>query len=125
MLQTINSELIRFGNMEGPPRRRRRHDPPVNPQDVNVEQQRVKNSLCCFCPLNLDVTNFEDHIQESENCRRLYMKLLKVSTVDGILIKTFDCIFCPARFYKLYDHLRNSVDCRDSYFNRYQVNNLK
>ena len=127
MLQTFNSVFIRFVSMEGgPPRRRRRHDPPVNPQDdVHVNEQRVKNSPCCFCELNLDVTNFEDHIQGSENCRSLYMKLLKVSTVDGILLKTFDCIFCLAKFYKLSDHLRNSADCRDRYFDRYQVHNLK
>ena len=106
-----------------PRRRRRRNDPPTNPH--YVEQNRVKNTPCCFCQLNLDVTNFEDHLQGSEICRNLYKKLHGVSTVNGILLKTYDCFYCPAKFYKLFDHLRNSAGCRDRYFERLGVDNLK
>ena len=112
--------------MEGsPPRRRRRLTNPPQDPHVSVEQRRVKNSPCGFCPLNLDVTNFENHIQDSDICRNLYKKLFGVSTVDGILMKTFDCLFCPARFYKLYDHLCTSAECRIKYFERLGVDNLK
>ena len=111
--------------MEGsPPHRRRRLNDPLNPP-ANVELTRVKDSLCFFCPLNLDVTNFEAHMQLSDDCRNLYMKLLVVDTIDGIMTKTFDCIFCPARFCKLSDHLRGSPACRDRYFQRMGVDNLK
>ena len=108
-----------------PPRRRRRlNDPVTNPQG-NVEHFRVKNRPCCFCQLNLDVTNFENHLQGSVHCRRLYMSWLKVSSVEGILLKTFDCIFCQARCYKLTNHLINAPDCRNRYFQRLDVDNLK
>ena len=112
--------------MEGSPpcRRRRLTNPPQNSQE-SVEQKRVKNSPCCFCQLNLDVTNFENHILDSEICRNLYKKLFGVTTVDGILVKTFDCLFCPARFFKLFDHLGNSAECRLKYFERLGVDNLK
>lgn len=111
--------------MEGsPPPRRRRLNDPLNPP-ANVEQNRVKNNLCFFCPRNLDVTNFEDHMQHSDNCRNLYMNLLGVDTIDGIVLKIFDCICCPAKFCKLSDHLRASPACRDRYFQRMGVDNLK
>ena len=111
--------------MEGsPPRRRRRLNNDETSQ-ADIQQSRVKNSPCSFCPLNLDVTNFEEHLKNSFNCRSLYFKLLKVTTVDGILMWTFDCIFCDAKFCKLTDHLRISVNCKERYFAKLGTDNIK
>ena len=113
--------------MEGsPPRRRRRLllNDEANPQP-DIQQNRVKLSPCSYCQLDLDVTNFEEHLLNSNICRSLYMKSLGVATVDGILMRTFDCIFCPAKFCKLTDHLRMSAACKDRYFQRLGVDNLK
>ena len=107
---------------ESPPRRRRR----LNENSQNDDQQaRIKDSPCSFCQLNLDVTNLEEHLQNSNNCRSLYLKWLKVTTVDGILMRTFDCIFCDAKFCKLTDHLRVSINCKDRYFERLGIDNIK
>ena len=116
--------------MEGsPPRRRRRlSNDEENPQpDIqpDIQQNRVKYSPCCHCQIECDVTNLEDHLLNSNNCRNLYMKSLGVTTVDGILMRTFDCIFCDAKFCKLTDHLRMSAVCQDRYFQRLGVDNLK
>ena len=115
--------VMNIGNVsQSPPRRRRRLSPSL---EASVEQKRIKNSPCSFCNLSKNVTNFEEHIQNSDYCRNLYMKLHRVSTVDGILIKTFDCIFCPAKIYRLTDHLSNAADCRARYFQRFHVDVLK
>ena len=124
ILQTILFSK-RFRMEGGPPRRRRRldnHD--TNPRG-NVEHYRVKNRPCCFCQLDLDVRTFENHIQGSDICRSLYMSWLGVSSIDGVLLKTFNCIFCPAKCYKLTDHLLNAPECKNRYFQRLDVDNLR
>ena len=114
--------LKSFIVMESPPRRRRRLH---GPSSSSVRRKKIKSQPCSFCNRYKDFSTLEDHLQDSEYCRNLYMRYLKVSTLDGVLLKTFDCLFCPTKFSRLSDHLRTHPDCKERYTRKYNIKDIK
>ena len=105
-----------------PPRRRRR---PNTPTSSSVKRKKVKANPCSFCHRVKDVFSLQDHLEENVHCKNLYMRYLKVSKMDQVLVRVFDCLFCSAKFCKITDHLRTHQTCKDAYFLKFGVNDIK
>ena len=105
-----------------PPRRRRRLN---GPSSSSVRRRKVKAGPCSFCHRAEDVFSLEAHLVETDYCRNLYMRHFKVSSMDAVLVKVFDCIYCPAKFNKISDHLRTHPVCKERYYNKFNVQDVK
>ena len=121
-VMNINAPRATSPGGGSPPRRRRR---PNTPTSSSVKRKKVKANPCSFCNHIKDVFSLEDHLKENDYCKNLYMRYHKVSTIDAVLIKVFDCIFCPAKFCKITDHLKTHQPCKDAYFEKFGVNEIK
>lgn len=105
-----------------PPRRRRRLN---GPSSSSVRRRKVKSGPCSFCHHVKDVFSLEAHLLETEYCKNLYMRYLKVTSMDALLVKVFDCLFCAAKFNKISDHLKNHPACKERYFTKFNVHDVK
>ena len=90
-----------------------------------ARQQRKKSSPCMFCNSNNDVFSLGEHLERSSNCKYCYFSLLHVSSIDGVIAKTFTCMFCPNGGNYLKPHLNSSNACLEAYFAKFNVSTIK
>lgn len=112
-------------NQSQTPRRRRRGTLANYFSSPTARQQRLKNSPCMFCDAIKDVHSLRDHLERSSNCRHLYFSLLHVSSIDGIMCKTFKCLFCNDGGNYLRSHLNSSNACFNGYCTKFNVTTIK
>ena len=91
----------------------------------HARRERVKQSPCMFCPEHKDVLTLRDHLEASVLCRTNYYSLLKVNSIDGIMLKTYVCMFCQDAGSTLKTHLRSSNVCFQSFRERFNVDTIE
>ena len=89
----------------------------------SAKRRALKSENCCFCNEDHDRHSMEEHLHRSENCLILYCRKLGVKTVDAILCRLYECLFCPARASKLFAHLEaeGNEECRNKYLDKFSV----
>ena len=112
-------------NQSQTPRRRRRGTLANYFSSPTARQQRLKISPCMFCDAVKDVHSLRDHLERSSNCRHLYFSLLHVSSTDGVMCKTFKCLFCNEGGNYLRSHLNSSNACFNGYCIKFKVTTIK
>ena len=91
----------------------------------HARRERVKQSPCMFCPEHKDVHTLRDHLEASVLCRTNYYSLLKVNSIDGIMLKTYVCMFCQDAGASLKTHLRSSNVCFQSFSEKFNVDTIE
>ena len=91
-------------------------------QSTSPYAERVAQKIedCKFCEKYVDERQLKRHLIEHKSCCALYMKLLKVKTIDNLLTKLFSCEFCCIRTrIDFKRHMRTNMNCFDSYKAKY------
>ena len=91
----------------------------------HARRERVKQSPCMFCVEHKDVFTLRDHLERSVLCRTNYYSLLKVNSIDGILLKNYVCLFCEDAGASLKTHLRSSNGCFQSFSEKLNVDTIE
>ena len=87
-------------------------------------KKRTKEGHCQFCNLNFDTAEkLEGHLQQSYHCCSLYLRNYKVKSIEPILVSMFGCMFCKTggASVKLSFHLSRNPQCKNKYFQRFNV----
>ncbi len=91
-----------------------------------VRRMQLKPNHCLFCNVNVNRTNFENHLRGSDRCLSLYKRKLHVRSIDSILIHSFYCLFCEVTSNsKFRNHLEQSPNCLENYFNKFEVDSMR
>ena len=91
----------------------------------SARRREVKNGHCNFCNAELSRDTLEDHLNSSEGCRVLYCRRAHLKTVPAVMVTSFTCLFCDNPANKLQVHLRSTPECRDQYFERFEVDSVE
>lgn len=94
----------------------------------SARRRIVKNRNCLFCRRDLEKLELEGHLQSDNVCFTLYKRKIHCNSINGILIRLYEkeCLFCNRQQgNSLQLHLEDSPQCRQSYFNRYNVDQIK
>ena len=91
----------------------------------SAKRRAVKAKNCCFCHEDHNRDSMEVHLRQNERCMILYSRKLHVKTVDAILCRLYECLYCSARASKLFAHLEANEDCRNKYFDKFAVNSSR
>lgn len=87
----------------------------------SAKRRAIKAKNCCFCHQDHNRDSMELHLQQNERCMILYSRKLHVKTVDAILCRLYECLFCSARASKLFAHLEAHEECRNKYLDKFAV----
>ena len=90
-----------------------------------AKQLKMKSSPCMFCNSKETVLSLREHLDRSSNCKYCYFSLLHVSCIDGVLAKTFTCMFCARGGNYLKSHLTSSNVCLEAYYAKFNVTTIK
>ena len=92
----------------------------------SLKKMTKKTSHCNFCPRHRCRTSLEQHLKESEECFNLYCRLLKVRSMNAVLLKLFNCLGCnKTGNFKLAPHLSKSPSCYKIYQSRFEASSIK
>ena len=92
----------------------------------SLKKRTKKTSHCHFCPRQRCRTSLEQHLKESEECFNLYCRLLKVRSMNAVLLKLFSCLGCDKTGnFKLTPHLPKSLSCYKIYQSRFEATSIK
>ena len=87
----------------------------------SAKRRAIKAENCCFCHQDHDRETMEVHLEQNERCRILYSRKFHVKTVDAILSRLYECLFCSSRAPKLFVHLESNEECRNKYLEKFNV----
>ena len=89
--------------------------------------KKSKEVHCYFCSFKGETaSSLEDHLTQSINCSKAYMRLFKCKDLRAILVKSFPCYFCKSGSnIRISCHLRNKKDCKEKYCRMFNVNSEK
>ena len=91
-----------------------------------VQQMTQKVEDCKFCEKHVIEQEFKRHLLKHKNCCALYLKLLKVKTVDKLMTKLFSCEFCCVRTrINFKRHIRSNLNCFNSYKAKYNEDDIE
>ena len=86
----------------------------------SLKKRIKKSSNCRFCIRNKTRESLEQHLNDSEVCYNLYCRMLKVRSIDAVLLKLFPCLGCDKDGnFKLALHLSKSPSCFEKYKDRF------
>ena len=91
----------------------------------SAKRRQVKDGHCNFCDAVLSRDTLEDHLNTNDGCRVLYCRRAHLKTVPAVMVTSFVCLFCDAPANKLQVHLRSTPECRDRYYERFDVNSVE
>ena len=87
-------------------------------------RKKIKETHCRFCVREENGAGFVRHLTRSRSCALLYMKVLKLHSVENVLLKLFSCEICgetrPVNFVK---HLERNDMCLAAYREKYGMVN--
>ena len=86
-----------------------------------------KEDHCQFCDfIGLTGSDLEDHLNQSTQCRKYYLRNFKQKNILPILVKEFNCIFCNvAANVRTINHLKKNATCRNKYMEKLDVHDMK
>ena len=87
----------------------------------SARRKVLKISHCNFCQQEHTRESLELHLQQSDRCKTLYLRKLHLKTIDAILCSLFECLFCPDRAPKLFNHLEANNQCKLQYLAKFNV----
>ena len=87
----------------------------------SAKRRAIKAENCCFCHQDHDRETMEVHLEQNERCQILYSRKFHVKTVDAILCRLYECLFCSSRAPKLFAHLESNEECRNKYLEKFDV----
>ena len=104
---------------------------PLNPRlakflsSSSLKRKQKKNRHCKYCvKFCFNRRQIEEHLLNTESCSALYQRELKVSSVNGVLIKIYKCISCSStENLQLKRHLETYSLCFKFYLQKFQVTN--
>ena len=105
----------------------RSHNSPIAryKRSSTARRNLEKTDDCKFCHLNVDGPGLEHHFEISKKCALLYMRFLKVPTLDLVNIRLFSCLCCKEkRRLFLKKHLLRNQECLQYYRIKYGVNDI-
>ena len=91
----------------------------------SARRRIVKGEHCNYCHRFVQKADLENHLIQSEPCGNLYFRKFKVRTMDGLMLKLYQCLFCPTKSKKLLTHLGSSPNCLDKYSRRFNVDSVE
>ena len=91
----------------------------------SLKKRKFKLSHCRYCCRVRGRTDLEKHLKESDVCLNLYLRELRVRSLDAVLMKLFPCLGCDktGKFY-ITQHLRQSQQCLQVYQERFHVQDI-
>ena len=88
--------------------------------------RRMKQSNCHFCVKEVEKLQLELHLQKSKACTLKYYSKYKVKSIDAILFKTYNCLFCAnGNGNRLKNHLRKSQSCLVKYLEKFNETDIE
>ena len=93
-----------------------------------AKKQLFKADHCTFCSvITLTGQELEDHLLESDNCLKYYLRNLKAKSILPVVLKTHNCLFCNLQGsdIRISLHLKKSSGCSEKYFSKFNVSSLK
>ena len=105
-LRRRNSELVRYLTSSG------------------VRRTKTKDTHCNFCVREEHGAGFVRHLTRSRSCALLYMRILKVHSLENVLLKLFSCEICgETRSINFVKHLERNDRCLAEYRQKYGLDN--
>ena len=118
--------ILNTSNMFSSPARKRSKYVISHLSSSSLKKRTQKPLHCKFCARHRSRTSLEQHLKESEECYNLYCRLLKVRSMNAILLKLFNCLGCDQTGkFKLATHLSKSPRCYKIYETRFESSNIK
>ena len=99
-----NSELVRYLTSSG------------------LRRKKIKDTHCNFCVREENGIDFARHLRNSRSCALLYMRILKVHSLENVLLKLFSCEVCgETRSVNFVKHLERNDRCLAWYREKYDI----
>ena len=82
----------------------------------------MKKNHCKFCIGNFFKRRLLRHLKNHNPCLILYQRMLRVKSLENLVVKLFSCQFCcETKKLDLKIHLSSSEDCLKSYQTKYDI----
>ena len=92
----------------------------------SARKHYLKTSNCHFCNIDAEYEHLEQHLHESNQCQILYYHKLRVKSVEEVVFKIYNCIFCNlGDKKKLKQHIQKTDNCFRKYADRFQESDLE
>ena len=121
---TTNSQAVSNNNNTPRTPTRRSRALIKNLTSASLKKRMKKRSHCKYCQSNNNRLDLESHLQNYSVCAQLYMREFKVSCIDAVLIKCFQCLNCTkSGKFHLKRHLEENMRCFLVYKKKFNVEN--
>ena len=89
----------------------------------SLKKKRKKTAHCKYChKFTFNREQIENHFKDSELCYNLYLRELRVSCLNGTLVKIFRCVSCSTTGkFQVKRHLECNPICFEFYKRRFNV----
>ena len=91
----------------------------------SAKRRRVKDVDCKFCEAMIPGKELLNHLRRSKSCMNLYMRLLKVTSEQHLVIKLFSCEVCyETKQLNFKKHMLDNGNCYANYLRKWKLNDL-
>jgi len=123
-LSNVDDNANLYRNLHVSPIRNRQRRVTISSSEV--KRNRLKESHCNYCNLQIDKEDVEFHLLESNICSQFYLKQYRCQSIDSVLLKLFPCLFCSiSKTVKMKIHLTQKDECFQKYCNKWNVSSVR